>query len=163
MRRDLERRSGLPYLCHVAVPDLSLGGYFRHFVDYLRSNSQLSHGVVLSFAAADFDLDNREFLTLVAGLARDGYRLAIDGVQSIDMDFRELARRNVRFLKVAPELLMEGDGDPLAGDALKSTLERAEIALVVDRIDSESLLLELLDYDIDYGQGYLFGGLRKSF
>ena len=46
-----------------------------------------------------------------------------------------------------------------AGDAL----ERAGIALVVERVDSESLLLELLDYDIDYGQGYLFGGLRKSF
>lgn len=163
VRRDLERRSGFPYLCHVAVPDLSLGGYFRRFVDYLRSNSQLSHGIVLSFAAADFDLENREFLTLVAGLARDGYRLSIDGVQSLDMDFREIARRNVRFLKVAPELLMDGEDDPLAGDALKPALERAGIALVVERVDSESLLLELLDYDIDYGQGYLFGGLRKSF
>ena len=47
----------------------------------------------------------------------------------------------------------------LAG--LRDDLARAGIALVVEKIESEEMLLDLLDYNIDFGQGYLFGEPKK--
>ena len=40
---------------------------------------------------------------------------------------------------------------------LKRTLERHGIDLIVEKIESEPMLLDVLDLHVDYGQGYLFG------
>ena len=45
---------------------------------------------------------------------------------------------------------------------MKRRLDRAGIDLIVEKIETEQMLLELLDYNIDFGQGYLFGEPRKS-
>ena len=39
----------------------------------------------------------------------------------------------------------------------KSALDRNQIDLIVERIEKESILVELLDHPIDFGQGFLFG------
>jgi cyclic-di-GMP phosphodiesterase TipF (flagellum assembly factor) len=36
------------------------------------------------------------------------------------------------------------------------------IDLIVEKLEAETDLIELLDYDIDFGQGYLFGAPRIS-
>ena len=41
-------------------------------------------------------------------------------------------------------------------------LERAGIQLIVEKIEKEEQLVDLLDYGINYGQGYLFGTPRLS-
>jgi cyclic-di-GMP phosphodiesterase TipF (flagellum assembly factor) len=40
---------------------------------------------------------------------------------------------------------------------LKRTMARHGIQLIAEKIESEAKLLEVLDLDVDYGQGYLFG------
>ena len=34
--------------------------------------------------------------------------------------------------------------------------------LIVEKIETEQMLVELLDYHIDFGQGYLFGSRAPS-
>ena len=46
--------------------------------------------------------------------------------------------------------------------ALKRRLDGAGIDLIVEKIETEQMLVELLDYNIDFGQGYLFGEPRLS-
>jgi cyclic-di-GMP phosphodiesterase TipF (flagellum assembly factor) len=41
-------------------------------------------------------------------------------------------------------------------------LRRQQIDLIVEKVEDESLLIELLDSDVDYGQGYLFGEPRPA-
>ena len=40
-------------------------------------------------------------------------------------------------------------------------LARSEIDLMVDRIEEERDVVEILDFDVDFGQGYLFGEPRQ--
>ena len=47
-------------------------------------------------------------------------------------------------------------------DALKQRLNDNDIDLIVEKLEAEEDLIELLDYDIDFGQGYLFGEPRIS-
>ena len=46
--------------------------------------------------------------------------------------------------------------------ALKRTLDEAGIDLIVEKIEREQMLVELADYRIDFGQGYLFCEPRFS-
>jgi hypothetical protein len=39
----------------------------------------------------------------------------------------------------------------------KKALERQGIDLIVEKIESEEVLRDILDFHVDYGQGYLFG------
>ena len=43
----------------------------------------------------------------------------------------------------------------------KRALEEAGISLIVDGVDNESTLVELLEFNIDFGQGPLFGEPRR--
>jgi cyclic-di-GMP phosphodiesterase TipF (flagellum assembly factor) len=47
-------------------------------------------------------------------------------------------------------------------EALKQGLNDNDIDLIVEKLEAEEDLIELLDYDIDFGQGYLFGEPRIS-
>ena len=43
---------------------------------------------------------------------------------------------------------------------LKRTLDSYAIDLIVERIETEPMLLEVLDLHVDFGQGFLFGEPR---
>ena len=46
--------------------------------------------------------------------------------------------------------------------ALKQTMDDAGIDLIAEKIETEKMLVELLEHNIDFGQGYLFGEPRMS-
>ena len=50
----------------------------------------------------------------------------------------------------------------IAVEDIKRMVDRHGIDLVVEKIETEPALLELLDFRIDFGQGYLFGEPRLS-
>jgi cyclic-di-GMP phosphodiesterase TipF (flagellum assembly factor) len=53
-------------------------------------------------------------------------------------------------------------GIEIAGADIKKWLDRDGLDLIVEKIKNEKQLVELLDFGIDYGQGYLFGEPRLS-
>ncbi|MCH8138456.1 MAG: EAL domain-containing protein [Proteobacteria bacterium] len=58
----------------------------------------------------------------------------------------------------------EAEAEDVEGlvEALKQGLNDNDIDLIVEKLEAEEDLIELLDYDIDFGQGYLFGEPRIS-
>jgi cyclic-di-GMP phosphodiesterase TipF (flagellum assembly factor) len=84
----------------------------------------------------------------------------VDQVRKRRVDIAQLRARHVRFLKIdAGWLLREAaqDGGPARIIALKKMMDQSGIDLIVEKIERDGELRELLDYGIDYGQGYLFG------
>jgi cyclic-di-GMP phosphodiesterase TipF (flagellum assembly factor) len=79
-------------------------------------------------------------------------------VTDLRIEPRELAERAFRFLKVPAKLLLEkasaqGDIHP---EDFADLLARFGIDLIAERIENESMVLDLLDYDVRFGQGFLF-------
>ena len=84
-----------------------------------------------------------------------------------EIDAEALAELGFHFVKVeAGNLLPESDQNEAHStdriQALKRRLDGAGIDLIVEKIETEQMLVELLDYNIDFGQGYLFGEPRLS-
>jgi cyclic-di-GMP phosphodiesterase TipF (flagellum assembly factor) len=56
----------------------------------------------------------------------------------------------------------EGGLGNIAGADIKQWLDREGLDLIVEKIEDERQVVELLDYEIDFGQGFLFGEPRLS-
>ena len=99
----------------------------------------------------------------LAALAERGFRFSMDHVTDLRMEPRELADRGFRFLKVPATLLLNqaasAQSDIHAAD-LADLLARSGIDLIAERIESESMVVDLLDYDVRFGQGFLFSPPR---
>lgn len=108
-----------------------------------------------------------DFLTLspgenkiLAGLAQLGCRFSVDHTDGIPTDIKFLRDRNIQYVKVdARIILRNGKTESGFSDVLtkKRNLDVNGITMIVEKIEKESELLEILDFDIRYGQGFLFG------
>ena len=76
---------------------------------------------------------------------------------------RELADRGVRFIKVPAALLLDpkqtSTSDIHPSD-LSDLLGRFGIDLIAEKIEGERAVVDLLDYDVRFGQGFLFAPPR---
>jgi cyclic-di-GMP phosphodiesterase, flagellum assembly factor TipF len=96
-------------------------------------------------------------------LAQRGFRFSVDHVTDLRIEPRELADRGVRFIKVPAALLLD-QSQTSASDIhpsdLSDLLGRFGIDLIAERIEGERAVVDLLDYDVRFGQGFLFAPPR---
>jgi cyclic-di-GMP phosphodiesterase TipF (flagellum assembly factor) len=87
----------------------------------------------------------------------------MDNLTDLRVDPRELNERGFRFIKVSAMLLLNRVGaastDIHPAD-FSDLLGRFGIDLIAERIESESTVVDLLDYDVRFGQGFLFSPPR---
>ena len=99
----------------------------------------------------------------LAALAQRGYRFSIDHVTNVRIEPRELADRGVRFIKVPAVLLLDprqSSTSDIHPSDLSDLLGRFGIDLIAERIEGERAVVDLLDYDVRFGQGFLFAPPR---
>ena len=123
--------------------------------------------IVFEFSQADIASHPEEVIEDVERLSDVGYRFCMDQIVDLGFDAEALAELGFHFVKVEANTLLPEGNDPedeLSDTVLdlKKRLDSAGIDLIVEKIETEQMLLDLLDYNIDYGQGYLFGEPRKS-
>ena len=131
----------------------------------MERNAGLASSLIFEFTQADLATHDRSTERNLAQLSDLGFRFSVDGVTSLDIDVESLIQRRISFLKIdaatALETLQDADAS-LELHRMKRALDRAGINLIVEKIEEEEQLIELLDYGIDFGQGYLFGTPRLS-
>ena len=99
----------------------------------------------------------------LAALRELGFRFCMDHVTDLRMEPRDLAERGFRFVKVPAALLLGEAAAPHAdihAADLSDLLGRFGISLIAERIESEAQVVDLLDYDVRFGQGFLFSPPR---
>ena len=77
----------------------------------------------------------------------------------MSIDAVGLADREIRFLKLSPEIFLQ---QVRANAAIVRDFKRAGITIIVDKVEDEATLREVLDYEIVYAQGYLFSEPRLA-
>jgi cyclic-di-GMP phosphodiesterase TipF (flagellum assembly factor) len=163
VRRLAAKNRDVSLFLNIAPETLSSGGLFTEILSYLNANRALAPSLVLEFSQAVFRaLGPAEQINL-AQLAERGFPLSLDRVEDLKLDPRTLSERGVRFIKVPGELMVARaaeTGSQIHPADLADLLARFGIDLVAERIESESLVVDLLDYDVRYGQGFLFSTPR---
>lgn len=163
LRRLMIRSKDVGVFCNVSAATLASPQHFTQCLDFLEANRALAPSFVLEFKQATFrNLGPVESENLAA-LSQRGYRFSMDHVSDLRLEPRELADRGVRFIKVPAALLLDArqsataDIDP---SDLSDLLGRFGIDLIAERIEGERSVVDLLDYDVRFGQGFLFAPPR---
>jgi cyclic-di-GMP phosphodiesterase TipF (flagellum assembly factor) len=149
--------------CNVSATTLSDPVFFRQFLDFMDANRALSNAMMFEFTQSAYRGFGPLELESLAALSERGFRFSMDHVADLRMSPKELADRSFRFLKVPAALLLNpalaSQSDIHPGD-LADLLARSGIDLIAERIENESMVVDLLDFDVRFGQGFLFSPPR---
>lgn len=163
LRRLMVRNKEVGVFCNVAASTLGNSTTFAQCLDFLEANRALAPSLVLEFKQSTFrNLGPAETENLAA-LAQRGFRFSIDHVTDLRIEPRELADRGVRFIKVPATLLLDprqASASDIHPSDLSDLLGRFGIDLIAERIEGERAVVDLLDYDVRFGQGFLFAPPR---
>jgi cyclic-di-GMP phosphodiesterase TipF (flagellum assembly factor) len=163
LRRLLVRNKEVGIFCNVAAATLSNPATFAQCLDFLEANRALAASFVLEFKQSTFRNLGATETEHLAALAQRGYRFSIDHVTDLRIEPRELADRGVRFIKVPAQLLLDQrqtSASDIHPSDLSDLLGHFGIDLVAERIEGERAVVDLLDYDVRFGQGFLFSAPR---
>lgn len=164
LQRLLARKSDATIVCNIAASSLADTNFFKDFHMLLKTKSDLADHLVFEFhqeTVSEFSAIEEESIRALKDL---GFRFAIDNVTDITMDFQYLTELGFHFMKVSADVLLSakqsGIKDIHAHDVPRY-LERNGIELIVDHIETENQVVELLEFDVKLGQGYLFAPPRE--
>src|SRR6516165_7829991 len=163
LRRLMVRNKDVGVFCNLAVATLSNPVTFTQCLDFLEANRALAPSLIIEFKQAAFRKLGPTESEHLAALAQRGYRFSIDHVTDLRIEPRELADRGVRFIKVPAALLLDpkrASTSDIHPSDLSDLLGRFGIDLIAERIEGERAVVDLLDYDVRFGQGFLFAPPR---
>jgi cyclic-di-GMP phosphodiesterase TipF (flagellum assembly factor) len=165
LRETEKRHQNVGFFCNISAATLNDAAFMREFVTYMGQNPNLATKLVFELSQDDLMQGGLFATGFLDGLRRLGFHFSMDQVVSLDLDWNELARHEIRFVKLDAAMLLDPDSrfaDPRAVRELRQQLDRNNIDLIVEKVETEAQLLELLDLYIDFGQGYLFGEPRLA-
>jgi len=162
-RRLLLKSRDVGVFCNLSGATLTDALMFRQFLDFMDANRVLASSLMFEFTQTAYrsfgPIENES----LSALAERGFRFSMDHVTDLHMEAKELADWSFRFLKVPAKLLLNKvaathtDIDP---EDLADLLARSGIDLIAERIETEAMVVDLLDYDVRFGQGFLFSPPR---
>jgi cyclic-di-GMP phosphodiesterase TipF (flagellum assembly factor) len=163
LRRLMVRNKEVGVFCNVSSATLANPSTFSQCLDFLEANRALAPALVIEFKQATFRSLGPTETEHLAALAQRGFRFSIDHVTDLRIDPRDLADRGVRFIKVPAALLLDPkqtSSSDIHPSDLSDLLGRFGIDLIAERIEGERAVVDLLDYDVRFGQGFLFAPPR---
>ncbi|MFZ5718474.1 MAG: EAL domain-containing protein [Pseudomonadota bacterium] len=164
-----DRRVGI--FCNISMSSLGDEEFFPQFIDLLRANRDLAPALIFEVGQAAFNARNGVQARNMARLADLGFRFSLDKVTDLDLDLQDLSRSDVKFVKVGAQTLLdeltELDGrlvlrsmPDLAAEDFALLLRRYGVDLIAEKVEAERQVVDVLDLDIQFGQGHLFGEPR---
>jgi cyclic-di-GMP phosphodiesterase, flagellum assembly factor TipF len=162
VRRLLLKNRDIGLFCNLAAATLTDAG-FPHLLEFIEANRAIAPSLILEFTqSAVRSMGPIEHESLAA-LAERGFRFSLDNLTDLRIEPRELTARGFRFVKAPAGLLLNRVGNANANihpADFSDLLGRFGIDLIAERVESESTVVDLLDYDVRFGQGFLFSPPR---
>ena len=162
VRRLLLKNRDIGLFCNLSGATLTDAG-FPKFLDFMEANRAIAPSLVFEFTQSAVRAMGPIEHESLAALAERGFRFSIDNLTDLRVDARELNERGFRFVK-APAALLFNRISVVSTDIhpadFSDLLGRFGIDLIAERIENESTVVDLLDYDVRFGQGFLFSPPR---
>jgi cyclic-di-GMP phosphodiesterase TipF (flagellum assembly factor) len=164
-----DRRIGI--FCNLSPSALADEHFFPQFLDFMREHRDLAGSLIFEIPQDAYENRTSIEARAMAKLVDLGFRFSIDRVTNSEIDLPDLERSGVRYVKIAASTLIEqvvrrglrprsAITRELAAADIAVVYQRYGIDLIAERIESEDAVIEVLDIDVPFGQGHLFGAPR---
>ncbi len=163
VRRLQLKNRDIGLFCNVAAATLNDPNVFPDILQFMDANRALAPSLMLEIKQSVLRAMGPLELESLAALREIGFRFCMDGVTDLRMEPRDLGERGIRYVKVPASVLLgaanSGNADIHAAD-LSDLLGRYGISLIAERIEAEAQVVDLLEFDVRFGQGFLFSQAR---
>lgn len=164
-----DRRIGI--FCNISPSALSDDSFFPQFLDFMRENRDLAGSVIFEIPQVSYESRTSVEARAMSKLVDLGFRFSIDRVTNAEIDLPDLERSGVRYVKLPVQVLADqivrngvrprsAITREIAAADIAAVFQRYGIDLIAERVENEDTVLEVLDLDVPYGQGHLFGAPR---
>lgn len=163
VRRLMNRNRGIGVFCNISGDTLRDAEFFPQFLEYMQHNRDLAGQIVFEFSQDSVLRCGREGEANLKRLNGLGFALSMDNIKSLALDYGKLKSTGFSYLKVRADMLTKGmnaAGAAVAAEDFKNLLSRHGLNLIAERVEDEKTVVQLLDYAVDFAQGYLFGEPR---
>lgn len=164
LRRLLLRKADAIVVCNISSSSLADSRFFNDFRKLLNAKPDLADHLIFEFdqeTVMKMDTLEEESLRSLKNL---GFRFAIDNVTDLSMDFLKLISLGFHYVKASSQVLLAAKKtgiNEIHAEDFSRFLSRNGLQLIVDHVENESEVVELLDFDISLGQGFLFAAPRE--
>ena len=164
-----DRKVGI--FCNISLASLADEVFFPQFLEFLGENRDTAGGLIFELGQAAYEARGSVEARNMAKLADMGFRFSIDKVTDLSLDFADLSRSDVKFVKIAASVLLEQLQEHDGRLTLKSQrdieavdfaalAQRYGVDVIAEKIEGERQVVDILELDIGFGQGHLFGEPR---
>ncbi len=163
VRRLTQKNKEIGVFCNISAETLADAEFFPQFLDYMQANKDLAGQIVFEFHQEAVLRAGAGGEANLARLAALGFGLSMDHVTTLAVDFTKLRNIGFRHLKLRARMLtagMSSAGATVAAEDFTRLLARHGLNLIAEHVEDEKTVVQLLDYAIDFAQGYLFGEPR---
>tara|TARA_R110001592_G_scaffold27763_14_gene102782 strand:+ start:6188 stop:7123 length:936 start_codon:yes stop_codon:yes gene_type:complete len=148
------------YFINIKPSTLRNRVFMSNLLTLLGRNRSIAGALVFEISYRDFLMLSPGEQKILSGLADLGCRFSLDHVPEIPPDVKYLHTRAIHFVKIAAKTLLKESGSERGFSDIftrKHNLDVNGIELIIEKIETEETLLQILDFDMKYGQGFLFG------
>ena len=164
-----DRRVGI--FCNISPKALADDAFFPQFLEFLRDHKEMAGALIFELPQEAFEARNGVEARAMAKLADLGFRFSIDKVSHFDVDLVDMERAGVRFFKAPGRAFIDAivaDGvrpkssitREIAANDVAAIFIRYGIDIIAERIEDEATVVDILELEIPYAQGHLFGAAR---
>jgi len=164
-----DRKVGI--FCNISLASLGDEVFFPQFLEFLSQNRDLAGALIFELGQNAFMERGSIEARNMAKLADLGFRFSLDKVTDLDLDFADLSRADVKFLKISADVLLDQLLEVEGRMALKSMRDlqasdfaaltrRYGVEVIAEKVEAERQVIDILELDVGYGQGHLFGEPR---
>lgn len=158
VRRTERANNDAGFFCNISSSSINDAELFPQFLEFIQNNQPLAKRLL--FELSEADLRTPGIVEPLARLTALNFGLSIDHASDLSVDFAELADRNVRLVKIGVSHFLAEAGD--RGAELVARIKSHRIDVIVDRVEEENSVIGLLEANVSYAQGFLFGEPRPS-
>lgn len=169
VRRLSERDRRVGVFCNISANSLTDPHFFPQFLEFMRENRDLAGALIFEIPADRFENRSREMREGMEKLTALGFRFSIDHASDLGLDLPRLQDAGVRFVKMNGGELIDQLRNPsgprpisnvqrsVDGEEVSAVCSRFGVTLIAEKLEEEVSVVEILEFDIPYGQGHVFG------
>lgn len=171
VRRLSERDQRIGVFCNISMASLEDDQFFTTFLDFMRENRDMAHAMIFEISVRAFRARSAIATRNMSRLKELGFRFSLDKGDGLNFDLPELQAAGVKFVKINGERLLEeltpGGERPIstitrdiAPEDVPALFVRYGIDLIAEKVEIEKSVIDILEFEIPYGQGHIFGQPR---
>jgi cyclic-di-GMP phosphodiesterase TipF (flagellum assembly factor) len=171
VRRLSERDQRIGVFCNISMASLEDDQFFSTFLDFMRENRDMAHAMIFEISVRAFRVRSAIATRNMSRLKELGFRFSLDKGDGLNFDLPELQAAGVKFVKINGDRLLEeltpGGERPIsaitrdiAPEDVPALFVRYGIDLIAEKVEAEKSVIDILEFEIPYGQGHIFGQPR---